>query len=53
MLQNKFQASEPSGSEEEEFDYFLCISMVQTQDSLGQDRFGPGATIWTNLVKTH
>ena len=26
MLLTEFQASEQSGSEEEDFDYFLCIS---------------------------
>ena len=28
----KFHASEASGSEEEDFNIFLCISLVQTQD---------------------
>ena len=32
----KFRASAASGSEEENFNIFLCISMVQTQDSLGR-----------------
>ena len=31
MLNTQFQASKPSGSEEEDFFYiFLCISMVHT-----------------------
>ena len=30
MLPTKFQASEPSGSEEEDFfNIFLCISMIE------------------------
>ena len=38
----KFHASEASGSEEEEdFNIFLCISMVQTQETLGRIHFGP------------
>ena len=32
MLHIKFQASEPRGSEEENFSIFLCISMVRTYD---------------------
>ena len=32
---------------------FGMFSVVQTQDPLGQYHFGPGATIWTNLVKGH
>ena len=33
MLQIKFQASEPSGSVEEDFEhFFLCISKIQTED---------------------
>ena len=30
MLHTKVQATEPSGSEEEIFEYFLCISMIRT-----------------------
>ena len=31
MLYSKFQASKPSGSEEEDFlNIFLCVSMAQT-----------------------
>ena len=37
----KFHASEASGSEEDDFYIFLCISMVQTQDTLGRIHFGP------------
>ena len=36
----KFHASEASGSEED-FNIFLCISMVQTQDTLERIYFGP------------
>ena len=36
----KFHASE-SGSEEEDFNIFLCISLVRTQDTLGRIHFGP------------
>ena len=35
ILYTKFQASEPSGSETEDFFHtFLCISMLQTQEPL-------------------
>ena len=40
----KFHASDASGSEED-FNIFLCISMVQTQDNLGRIHFGPWVTI--------
>ena len=40
MLHTKIQA-EPSGSEKKNFQYFLCISMVQTQDPLGFWTQGP------------
>ena len=36
----EFQASEASGSEED-FNIFLCISLVQTTDTLGRIHFGP------------
>ena len=36
-----FHASEASGSAEENFNIFLCISLVQTQDTLGRIHFGP------------
>ena len=39
-LPGKFDASEASGSEED-FNIFLCISLVQTQDTLGRIHFGP------------
>ena len=41
MSDTKFQASVPSGSEEEDFLIFLFISMVQIQDPLGRSHFGP------------
>ena len=43
MLKTKFQASEPSSSEAEDFFFhlFLCISMVRTWDSLAWGYFGP------------
>ena len=36
----KFHAPKANGSEED-FNIFLCISMVQTQDTLGKIHFGP------------
>ena len=36
----KFHASEASGSEEEHFNIFLSISLVQIQDTLGRIHFG-------------
>ena len=33
-------ASEASGTEEEDFNIFLCVSMVQTQNILGRIHFG-------------
>ena len=36
----KLYASEASGSEED-FNIFLCISMVQTQETRGRINFGP------------
>ena len=41
MSDTKFQASEPSSSEEENFEYFPCISIVQTQEPLGLGHSGP------------
>ena len=39
---NKFQASELSGTETADFfSYCLCISMLQTQEPLAYDHFGP------------
>ena len=32
---------EARGSEEEDFTFFLCISMVQTQDTLRRTHIGP------------
>ena len=37
----KFHASEASCSEENDLYIFLCISMVQTQDTLGRIHFWP------------
>ena len=37
----KFHASGASGSEEEDFNIFLHISMVQMQDTLGSIHIGP------------
>ena len=37
----KFHASEASGSEEEDSNISLCISLVPTQDTLGRIHFGP------------
>ena len=41
MFHTKFEASEPSGTEEEDFEYFLCISKVQTNNDPGAGQFGP------------
>ena len=41
MLHIKFQASEPSGSDEEFKYFFLCISMVRTLDPLARDHLEP------------
>ena len=52
MSDTEFQASEASGSEED----FLIFSIYfygLTQDTLGWGRFGPGATIWTILIKDY
>ena len=35
------------------FEYFLCIPMVQTQESLGLGHFGPGGNCLKNLVRDH
>ena len=51
MSDTKFQASGPSGSEEEDFLIFLCISMVQIQDPLGQGHFGPWDHFLNKLAK--
>ena len=41
MQHTKFQASEPSGSEEEDFlIFFLCISMIRTKEPLAQGHLG-------------
>ena len=41
MLQTKCQASDVNGSEGDDFLYiFLCISMPQTKDNLGQGCYG-------------
>ena len=39
--QAEFHASEASGSEEEDFNSFLCISLVRTQDTMGRIHSGP------------
>ena len=41
----KFHAPEASVSGEEDFNIFLGISMVQTQDTLGRIHLDPEATI--------
>ena len=50
MLLTKFQASEAS-SFEGNFLIFFCVSMVQTQDPLKQDYFGPGGHHLNKLRK--
>ena len=37
----KFHASEAIGSEQEDFNNFLCASLIQTQDTLGSIHSGP------------
>ena len=52
MLHTKFQASKPSGSEEENFlNIFLCISMAPTYDPWPEAILDPGTFIWINLVE--
>ena len=41
----KFHASEASGSEEEDVNIFLCISLLQTKDTLEKSILDPGTTI--------
>ena len=41
----KFHASEASGSEENNFNIFFCISMVQTQDTWDGSILDPVTTI--------
>ena len=54
MLHTKFQSSERSSSEEEDFlNIFLGISMLQTQDPWGGTILNPGAFICTNCVKDY
>ena len=49
MLHTKFQAHEPSGSEEEKFlNIFLLIFMVQIKDLVAI--LNPGTTIWKKNV---
>ena len=52
MLHIKFQASEPSSSEEEDFEY---LTMYYYGSNLGSpgiaDILETGALIWTNLEK--
>ena len=45
----KFHSSEASGSEEEDFNIFLCISLVQFLDTLGRIHFGPWGHYWSKL----
>ena len=45
----KFQAPEASGCEEDNFNIFLCISMVQTKDTLRRIHFGPWGHYLNNL----
>ena len=54
MLVTDFQASKPSGSEEEDFfNIFLCISMAQTYNPWPEAILDPGTFIRTKLVKDH
>ena len=42
MLHTKFQASKPSGSEEEDFlNIFQCISVSRTYNPLARSHLGP------------
>ena len=52
MSDIKFQASEPSGSEEEDFlKYFLCISIVQTLGRPGAEPFWTWGPLFIKLGK--
>ena len=51
MLHTRFQIPEPSGSKVEDFEYFLCISVVQTHDRLALDHCRPGGHHLTKLGK--
>ena len=52
MLRTNFQASKPSGFEKEGFRRVsVCISVVQTQNSLGRSSLDPETVIWTNWIK--
>ena len=54
MLHTKFQASEPSGSEEEDlFSIFLCISMIEPRTPWRKTILNPGPFTLTNLEKDH
>ena len=55
MLYTQFQASKPSGSEEEDF-FFIFFYVFQwfKPKTLWQGAIlDPGTLIWTNLVKDH
>ena len=54
MLNTKFQASEPSGSEAEEFfSYFHVYFYGLNLRPLVEAILDPGTLVWTNLVKDH
>ena len=40
MIRTKFQASEPDAYEEEDFEYFVCISMLRNKDTLVRGHLG-------------
>ena len=48
----KFHASEASGSEKDDLYIFLCISMVQTHDTLERIHFGPGPLFEQTRLRT-
>ena len=49
----KFHASEASGSEEEDFNIFLCIFWFKPRIPWGGSILDPGATIGIDKVKHH
>ena len=51
MLHTKFQASEPSGFEDQILNILLCISMVQTQAPGGRAILVPETLISIYFIK--
>ena len=53
MLVTEFQASKPSGSEEEDFWIFSMYFYGSTYNPWQEAILDPGTYIWTKLVKDH